>query len=189
MTTTHQHASPEAALTPCNVLGELVDAHCIVIDQLIDACHSINTRNYCAMPAEGISPLGMHIRHIIEFYQELTRVLDHAVPDIICYDNRQRNMLLENSPHEAVDTLEHIKEVIRSHIVNDRQFILQAILCVGQAPTKIASSLYRECHYVLDHAIHHMAMIKMIAGMMGVSLPDSFGVAYSTQSHRNTQAA
>ena len=189
MNATHQHVSPEPTLTSCSVLGELADAHCIVIDQLLDACNRISTSNYCNIPAEGISPLGMHIRHIIEFYQELVRVLDHAVPDIICYDNRQRNMLLENSPQEAVDALAHIKEIMCSHIVNDRQFILQAILCVGQPPTKIASSLYRECHYVLDHAIHHMAMIKIIAGMMGTALPDGFGVAYSTQTHRNTQAA
>ena len=110
----------------------------------------------------------------------------YGVPDVICYDNRQRNIILEQSSGEAIEQLTHFKQIISTNMIEDRHFTLQAMLCNEKPATSIPSSLYRECHYVLDHTIHHMAMMKIIATLVGVSLPETFGVAYATQSYRQS---
>jgi len=44
------------------------------------------------------------------------------------------------------------------------------------------SSYFRELQYNIEHAIHHMAIIKIAIGacFTEVELPANFGVAYST---------
>jgi hypothetical protein len=38
--------------------------------------------------------------------------------------------------------------------------------------------------YVVAHAVHHYALIGVMAGVMGMSLPAGFGVAPSTLKHQ-----
>jgi hypothetical protein len=48
-----------------------------------------------------------------------------------------------------------------------------------------SSTYYRELMHNLDHAIHHMAMIRVgLTTMPGITLPEDFGVAYSTLKFR-----
>ena len=47
------------------------------------------------------------------------------------------------------------------------------------------STVGREVMYVVAHAVHHYALIGIMAGLMGVGLPPGFGVAPSTIKHQN----
>ena len=46
------------------------------------------------------------------------------------------------------------------------------------------SSLGRELVYAIAHAIHHYALISIMARLMEARLPENFGVAPSTVTHQ-----
>jgi hypothetical protein len=50
------------------------------------------------------------------------------------------------------------------------------------------SSFYRELAYNIEHAIHHMALLKVAINhsFSYITVPESFGVASSTVRYRNT---
>jgi hypothetical protein len=50
----------------------------------------------------------------------------------------------------------------------------------GGPPMVSMSTLARELAFVLNHTIHHQAMIGLLASMHGHAVPDGFGFAAST---------
>ena len=50
--------------------------------------------------------------------------------------------------------------------------------------TDIESTFERECHFVLSHTVHHMALIALLAQCRGYCVHEEFGVAGSTLRYR-----
>jgi hypothetical protein len=50
------------------------------------------------------------------------------------------------------------------------------------------STVGREIMYSVAHAVHHYALIGIMAGLMGIPLPAGFGVAPSTIKHHQQTA-
>lgn len=125
------------------------------------------------------STIGQHIRHTLEFFLCLFDAKSHQV---VNYDNREHNRMIATDPELALNLISTIKEYI-SHIEEDFFVYLEANYALEEGTTqKMPSSLYRELAYNIEHAIHHMALIK-IAVMLSltyIQLPDNFGVASST---------
>ena len=129
--------------------------------------------------------IGQHTRHIIEFYQCL---LGQKNKDIVCYDERLRNIELETSVTKATSTLEDIASRI-TNLTEDKPLILK-----GEFSGNLhdfPSSLSRELLYALEHAVHHMAIIKIgvLLNLPQVNIPENFGVAESTIRYRKEQCA
>jgi hypothetical protein len=127
------------------------------------------------------STVGQHVRHIVEFY-----VCLFSDKEYVNYDERERNLLIENSPIytlEVIQTLKHQlkqldfeKEVIFKQNINNQDIYLK-------------TSYQRELIYLGEHTIHHFALIKI--GMSSlcpeVQLDKNFGVADSTIKFRENQ--
>ncbi len=65
---------------------------------------------------------------------------------------------------------------------------LEDSYAVGGAPdVAIPSLFYRELLYNIEHAVHHMAILRIAleADFPHVPLAEHSGVAYSTVQHRN----
>lgn len=124
--------------------------------------------------------MGQHTRHIIEFYQ---CILKEPKVDEICYDNRERNKLIENDRTFCIETLKLIYHQL-GEIQND--YSLNIITQIGAERCCTPSSLYREILYSFEHAVHHMAILKIgiIPCFPNVKLADNFGVAESTIRYR-----
>ena len=51
------------------------------------------------------------------------------------------------------------------------------------------STIGREIMYSVAHAVHHYALIGVMGGLMGLTMPAGFGVAPSTLKHQVTAKA
>lgn len=92
-------------------------------------------------------------------------------------------MLLEESSSAAVSAITEIVNWLEQ-TSSDKK--LQLSICHNKesegGTEHINSSLYRELAFNIEHAIHHMAIIKIAAKILNpeIQIPSHFGVAPST---------
>jgi hypothetical protein len=131
--------------------------------------------------------VGQHCRHIIEFFQCLENQLATGK---ICYDLRKRQIELEENPKSALVAIDEIIEWIESVPVDCQlQLEVNNELENEEVKEKINSSLIRELLFNIEHAIHHMAIIKIGLRIQSpeIELPHHFGVAPSTIRYHRQQ--
>lgn len=151
-----------------------------ILEQLVQLIDLLDEHQYDAkMEIMSNSSVGKHVRHIIEFYECLLNGLDGGVVD---YDARVRNTLLETDPFFAVQVILDMTRRIHT-IKEDRMLRLKLNLSVDNGmQEEIDTTVFRELAYNIEHAIHHMAIIKMAVQSQypKVHVSENFGVAYST---------
>lgn len=125
------------------------------------------------------STIGQHVRHCVEHYEEFLTAL--AEGRILDYEKRPRDLRLETDTGEALQRLAAVRNSLSD--LSDAGHGLE-VRDTGTA-TPAPSSTAREMQYLLSHTVHHFALIAVIAGLGGTSVPDDFGVAPSTLKHRN----
>ncbi len=149
------------------------------MNSLVHVLKQLPKLNSYAAPCNALSnaTIGQHTRHIIELYQCL---LTGYVSGEINYDDRKRDLVLENQVTAAIDA---IKEIQFNLEQPDKRV---KICCTDNDHTIcIESNYYREVLYNLEHCIHHQALIKVaLLSLKDVQVADSFGVAPSTLQYR-----
>lgn len=134
------------------------------------------------------SSTGQHTRHIIEFLQCLIEQ-SQSKEGIINYDKRKRNLRIEQEPEAAMTAIEQILEKLKSGELREK-LVLQSLYDEEEGSIhEVATTLDRELVYNIEHAIHHMAIIKIGLKVLApeIKLPEGFGVAPSTIKHRHNQ--
>lgn len=129
------------------------------------------------------SSVGQHIRHTLEFYQCL---FEQAPLGFIDYDTRNRNLLLETDVAFGLAFTEQLLTHLQPPLTDSR---LVMHLCLAEnEPQRVQTTLARELVYMAEHAIHHLAIIKIAlrAHFPDIALPAHFGVAYSTIKHQKS---
>jgi len=124
--------------------------------------------------------IGQHVRHIIELFQCLDSGYD---PGIVNYEKRKRDYRIENDRNLARIL---IKGIFNALARPNKDILLEAgdYSDTGEA-VAIPSNYYREIAYNLEHTIHHMALIRVgIHEVSSITLPEQYGVAYSTLKFR-----
>ncbi len=134
------------------------------------------------------STVGQHFRHILEFY---TCLIEGSATGQVDYRSRKRNDALSDHPATALMALEYIAATIRPW--DDQQLLhVQSEFAetAGDGPAYL-SSLGRELQYAFDHAVHHLAIIRMglEAHFPEVPVCADLGVAPSTIKHRQASVA
>ena len=133
------------------------------------------------------STVGQHFRHILEFY---TCLLEGSNSDYVNYGSRQRNEAISEDPYVAKEVLDAITSAIQ-HLEPGRIVKVQSEFSEMDDDHPIyMSSIGRELQYAFDHAVHHLAIIRMgvEAHFPEVPVDPDLGVAPSTLKHRRTQA-
>ncbi|WP_338869736.1 DinB family protein [Spirosoma sp. SC4-14] len=129
------------------------------------------------------SSMGQHMRHILEFFQCLTAGIAQGEID---YDARKRDRQIESNPAYGRSVLQQLKLVLMqldpAHPLQLRQTYTPVSSLL--VPTNVG----RELVYNIEHAIHHMAMLRIGVKLHcpAIQLPTHFGVAYSTILHQQT---
>lgn len=134
-----------------------------------------------SIPSLDGSTIGGHTRHIIEFLEIL---LNSYHTNQINYDERQRNLELENNPEKAIEIISEI--LFSINLPNKNLMIHQT---VGNVSLEIPTNFFRELLYNIEHCIHHQALIKVAFNEIKMShlLNKNFGIAPSTIQYRETQ--
>ncbi len=128
------------------------------------------------------SSIGQHTRHIIEFFQCLTDQIEQGLID---YDARKRNSVLEEEPEVVISEMERLSQVLLTLSQPTNLALTSSYLQGESGALSVNTSIERELLYNIEHAVHHLAMIKM--GIKQVApdmiLPEQFGIAKSTISY------
>jgi len=144
---------------------------------------SVSLADYSAASA-GQSSIGAHMRHVLEFIQVLADSVDTGVVD---YESRQHNGIYEREPHAVSAMLPQLYNKL-SQALRQRGAYHPLLLCetamLGGDKLTVTSSLGREVLFMLQHGVHHLAIIKMQAAAMNISFGPMFGVAVATQAYR-----
>ena len=127
--------------------------------------------------------IGGHYRHCLDHFKSL---LEAAAEGDLNYDHRERGTMIENDRFAALHATRQLRE---SYEILDPDFLSRhlSVTCKTSYATSGSqvspSTVGREVMYAVAHAVHHFALIGVIAGIMEVKLPVGFGVAPSTLKH------
>ncbi|HEY8901297.1 MAG TPA: DinB family protein [Chthoniobacterales bacterium] len=141
------------------------------------------------LPAAFNASIGGHVRHCLDHFRS---VLDGLDADEINYDARTRDPRIENVRIAALAATRRQLREIESldAAVLDRPIRVRAKVSYAAGESSTAeSTVGREIMFGIVHAIHHYALVGVMAQMLGATLPDGFGVAPSTIKHEQERLA
>ena len=102
------------------------------------------------------------------------------------YEERKRDYLIESDQHIAVKKLEELSTVL--HKPNKSLLLISEY--GSNCQVSVETNYYRELIYNIEHAVHHMALIRVgVITETNITLPSSFGVASSTLKFRKAKCA
>lgn len=156
------------------------------IDHIIDQCKDPDF----SRPLNELSgsTFGQHVRHTLEFFICL---YDAKNEKLINYDNRKHDKLIETDRKLAQSVISSICTFLSTN-TEDFEVAFEANYTQeGGNNQSMKSSFFRELAYNIEHAIHHMALLKIAINqsLQYIELPDHFGVASSTIRYRSAQKA
>lgn len=131
------------------------------------------------------SSVGQHFRHILDFYQCLLRDIPTGT---VNYAHRDRNPLMESLPEAAGEMFEKLSDAIQALDDSNPLTVLgdfSAQIEDDQRPA-LHSSVGRELMYAHDHAVHHLALIRIgiKEAAPGIGFDPHLGYAPATVQHR-----
>lgn len=127
--------------------------------------------------------IGEHTRHILEFYDCL---LIQYKDGEVNYDNRCRDKQIETDPRFAMAVIDRICNALTDCNPDQVLTLAHGYDTDGDRLVRVKTTFARELVYNVEHAIHHLAMIKIGLKILSPSmeLPTEFGVAPSTIRHK-----
>lgn len=161
-----------------------------ILNQLIALCEDLSSDQYStSLNLLMNNSIGKHIRHIVEFYDILK---DSCKGDaLLSYDKRKHCNRTETEIKFAVDRFKGILNWLNEI---DEDLALKLNISYDKAENKdfyLDTSLQRELVYNIEHAIHHMAIIRIAIeqDFPSIKLDKNFGIAYSTIRFRDDLCA
>lgn len=193
----HIHQShPPRRLTSCILLMTATSLHLAqpVVVGCIQACQrsiamiDALTDAQFAQPVGRHSSIGAHLRHCIEHFQRFATGIQaaHGATPVISYDSRERDRELEANRLASRRAIEAILLFLQSDALThpEGEVLVELIPARGADMARLNSTVERELVFLSSHAIHHLALMEVLAELQGIDLPPNTGLAYSTDAHR-----
>jgi hypothetical protein len=128
--------------------------------------------------------IGQHMRHILEFYICL---FEGAHQTKVDYNSRKRNLVLSDQINAAKAVLEYIDTTVK-HLYEHQglQIVNEFSNETDEDRGQYFSSIGRELQYAFDHAVHHLAIIRMgiETALPHIEVDPELGIAPSTLKYR-----
>lgn len=162
-----------------NINRPLQQATVQTLQDLKDVLISITLTEYAGKSAHlSGATIEQHTRHVIELYQCL---LHGYGTGLVNYDRRKRDLQLEQNPELSVQYLDDILD----QLAMPNKFLTLETGADELVPLSFETNFDRELWYNLEHAIHHMALMRVaLKELTDVFIPEHFGVASGTIQHR-----
>jgi hypothetical protein len=145
----------------------------------------LNDRQYNQKIAHlGDASIGGHTRHIIELLKCVANGYNAGTVD---YFNRERNLMIETDKSIAINEINILSDKL---LQPDKQMKLLVDDADNISPLYVTTTYFREVVYNGEHAIHHLALIRVALREMKLTIvEDDFGMAYSTIQYLASQTA
>ena len=124
--------------------------------------------------------IGEHVRHCVD---HVSALVSADPSSCLSYDRRDRGTAVETDQAQALRCIQLLRIKIavgRWSTRLDEPICVVSTVARGGAMLSGMSTLARELAFVLNHTIHHQAMIGLLASLHGCEVPDGFGFAPST---------
>lgn len=168
-----------------DVAISILEGNLQAIDQGIAIVNVLSDEQYCFVASPYVkSTIGQHFRHIIDMFKAVT-----TADTNIDYDFRRRGADIEGQRHAAINALLDVRVWMLDarQIVADKPDSFTGAITIQSEVTLtetksvcVASTRLRELMFTSSHAIHHYALISVIAQIQGVNFPEGLGVAPAT---------
>jgi hypothetical protein len=155
-----------------------------LLQQLRDVITLLPPSVYLARPAARVSgSVGEHVRHCLDHITALAACVEG---DELSYDSRRRGTMVETDPLAAVNEIERLFFRLDrlAAIPMDRHVRLSALVDKGLPALIVQSTVGRELAFVIQHTIHHFALIAVLLEWQGFPVAADFGLAPSTARSR-----
>jgi hypothetical protein len=166
---------------------KLVNACNEILLQLSQLVHSLTDEDFKRpIAALSNSTIGQHLRHTLEFFICLEQGCHTGV---INYDRRNHDKSIETDRQLAAETIGRILSFV-SNLEEDKAIKLEVNYDLDKEEFEVLeSSTARELVYNIEHAVHHMAIMKIGINEIAsyVKLPSGFGIAASTIRHKQAE--
>lgn len=151
-----------------------------ILNQLADLVHQLQERDY-RRSSETLSgaTIGQHLRHTLEFFISFQAGYRLGT---VNYDKRLHDKVIETERDAALATIRHAVEFV-SDLHDSKTLTLEVGYdLVSDEHICVETNVWRELVYNIEHAVHHMALIKIAVREVAsyVSLQHDFGIAAST---------
>ncbi len=160
------------------------DAAIAILAQGEDLLSALSSENYTRrVPLAFNACIGGHYRHCLDHFTSLLRGLDG---DEVDYDHRERDARIESQPDFALALTQQMRAQLEKLPLGalDAPVRVRCEVSYAHGDSPVTGSTFgREMVYSIAHAIHHYALISVMARLMDAKLPEQFGVAPSTVAH------
>jgi uncharacterized damage-inducible protein DinB len=156
----------------------------IIIQQMIELLDKLDDQAYSQpLALFNGSSIGQHFRHIVDFYG---CILAGTPEGRIDYAQRERDARVETETAYAAAVLRQFTTRL-NYLTEEESIEIIADFSaeLNESRPVIHTTIARELMYAYDHAVHHLAMIKMglKVAQPAVDVDSSLGVAPSTLKH------
>jgi hypothetical protein len=167
---------------------QLAQAANHILYQLSGVVEQINEHDFCKSSASLNATIGQHLRHTLEFFVCLQQGYEQG---IVNYDKRVHDKVMEADKLVALNKIHLLQGFINSHPENKPLTLEIGYLPDSEKSVVVPSNYLRELVYNIEHAVHHMAIMKIgikeVAGY--IALPSDFGIAVSTLRYKEAVLA
>lgn len=159
-----------------------------ILIQLSDAVRQIREEDF-NKPSLSLShaSVGQHVRHTLEFFICLEDGFEQGV---VNYDKRAHDKLIESDKTIALAAIARIIDFVGSRSLDKKLFLEVGYDQHEENFVTIETNYLRELTYNIEHAVHHMAIMKIGIREVApyVKFSPDFGVAVSTVRYKEASA-
>ena len=160
-----------------------------VLHQLVELLDPLEPSAYTVKPVTTYGgSVGGHVRRCLDHVNALLLGLDGQLID---YEARQRGTDVENDRDAALAEVERLDAALAALGPEVLEQAVTVSVCMSPERPALdaASTVAREVAFVLNHTIHHHAMIGGMVKALGGAVPAEFGMAPGTLRHQHQKQA
>ena len=157
-----------------------------ILTQLADVISGMEEKDYSKpSPTLSNSTVGQHLRHTLEFFLCLEQGFEQGV---VNYDKRAHDKLIESDKFIALAAISRIRDFIASQALDKKLKLEVGYERDSESCLSIDTNYFRELTYNIEHAVHHMAIMKIGIREVAnyIQLPADFGIAVSTLRYKES---